>query len=179
MLRLSTEPPLPRTARGGASEALHERRAVLDSDDDTAAFLAMQRKVNQLESQVSDLQLRLSVMSQATKAPASKPRPEAPVPSPWLPFLYAAIGGAIVLLGGLVAGALRRKAAPPLQLDEQPATAHSHDAREAVRTAAATAPLPQPAAPDARAMRAALMRRSPASGADPLSFLRPTVESTH
>lgn len=178
MLRLSTEPPLPRTARGSASEALHERRAILDSDDNTAAFLAMQRKVNQLESQVSDLQLRLSVMSQATKAPASKPRPEAPVPSPWLPFLYAAIGGATVLLGGLVAGVLRRKAAP-LQADEEPATTHSRDAREDVRTAAAPAPLPVPAAPDARAMRAALMRRSPASGADPLSFLRPTVESTH
>ncbi len=68
--------------------ALRARLMVLDSDDQTAAMLAMRDSIRKLESQVRELQLKLSGMSRprcaapATSEPPGRRRPKPAPPSP-------------------------------------------------------------------------------------------------
>jgi hypothetical protein len=55
---------------------LRERLTILDADDQVAALLALRHSVKQLETQVADLQLKLSGMPSSFPPPRAEPAPE-------------------------------------------------------------------------------------------------------
>ncbi len=138
VLRLSS-PEMDLTRSRGIDEPmrsrLRERMLILDADDQVAALLSMRNNLRQLESRVSELQLKLAQMPTAfpdSRAVTAKPTPAAPSPIATAPAAPAKVA-----------------ASPPPANAPAPAAQATPPAPVAATPAPVAAPQPSPAAPSA------------------------------
>ncbi len=122
---------------------LRERLLILDADDQVAALLSMRNNLRQLESRVSELQLKLAQMPAAfpdSRAPAEKPATAAPA----APAPVAAVPAPPAKVASATPATALAPAAPPAPVAAMPSVAATTAPPAVTQPVAPSAPVATP-----------------------------------